>query len=105
MIKVKLHELEKLAKHYGYNTRLWQVIEQFMEEQKPYECPKCHGEGTIEITYNAYPSGLPDSGWVYEPKTKVVECDLCGGEGYTSVEYKPNIVQQGWVAKQEEDEK
>lgn len=102
---VKIHELIKLAKRYGYNTRLWQVIEQVMEEQKPYECPKCHGEGTREVTYNAYPSGFPDSGWVYEPKTKVVECDLCNGEGYTSVEYKPNIVQQGWTTEQEEDKK
>lgn len=101
---VKIHELKKLAKRYGYNTRLWQVIEKIMAE-KPYECPKCHGEGTLEVTYNAYPSGFPDSGWVYEPKTKVVECDLCNGEGYTSVEYKPNIVQQGWTTEQEEKKK
>ena len=93
---VKIHELIKLAKRYGYNTRLWRVIEQVMEE-KPYECPKCNGEGTLEVTYNAYPSGLPDSGWVYEPKTKVVECDLCNSEGYTSVEYSPNMIQQGYI--------
>lgn len=95
---VKIHELKKLAKRYGYNTRLWQVIEKIMAK-KPYECPKCHGEGTQEVTYNAYPSGLPDSGWAYEPKTKTVDCDLCNGEGYTSVEYKPNMIQQGWIAK------
>lgn len=99
---VKIQELEKLAKRYGYSTRLYQIIEQLMAE-KPYECPKCHGEGTLEEAYNSYPSGFPDSGWVYEPRTETVECDLCNGEGYTSVKYKPNMVQQGWVAKQEEE--
>lgn len=101
---VKIHELEKLAKRYGYDTSLAQIILKLMED-KPYRCPKCKGTGIQEVTYNAYPSGLPDSGWVYEPKTKTVDCDLCNGEGYTSVEYKPNIVQQGWTTKQEEKKK
>lgn len=96
---VKIHEIEKLAKQYGYDTSLVQLLLKLMED-KPHRCPKCKGTGTQEVTYNAYPSGLPDSGWVYEPKTETVECDLCNGEGYTSVEYKPNMVQQGWVAKQ-----
>lgn len=94
---IKIHELIKLAKRYGNDITLLEVIER-LKEEKPYECPKCNGEGTLEVTYNAYPSGLPDSGWVYEPKTKIVECDLCNGEGYTSVEYKPNIVQQGYIS-------
>lgn len=98
---VKIHELEKLAKCYGYNVTISELIFKFKED-KPYMCPKCKVIGIQEVTYNAYPSGLPDSGWVYEPKTKTVDCDLCNGEGYTSVKYKPNMVQQGWVAKQEE---
>lgn len=91
---VKIHEIEKLAKCYGYDTSLAQIILKLMED-KPYMCPKCKGIGIQEVTYNAYPSDFLDSGWVYEPKTKTVECDLCNGEGYTSVEYKTNMVQQG----------
>ena len=99
---VKIQELDKLAKRYGYSTRLWQVMEKIKKE-KPYVCPKCGGTGIQEVTYNTYTSGFPDSGWVYEPKIKTVDCDLCNGEGYTSVKYKPNMVQQGWVAESDEE--
>ena len=39
---VKIHELEKLAKRYGYSTSLSQIILNLMED-KPYRCPKCKG--------------------------------------------------------------
>lgn len=57
------------------------------------ECERC---GKVSVRYNAYPSGLPDSGWVEDWKYKDIECDLCHGEGYTEHEYKPRMVQDGW---------
>lgn len=63
---------------------------------RTHKCPKCNGEGHILVEYDAYPTGLPDSGWATDMKTKKVVCDLCGGNGYTVKEYKPKMVQQGW---------
>lgn len=62
-----------------------------------FECPKCHGSGIIHEKYNAYPSNLPDSGWGELWRYRDKECDLCNGEGYTDHEYKPKMVQDGWV--------
>lgn len=52
-------------------------------------CPKCNGTGSVSIEYNAYPSGLPDSGWVEDIKTKIISCDLCAGGGYTEQKFEP----------------
>lgn len=54
-----------------------------------HECPKCHGAGAVTITYNAYPSGFPDSGWAEDMKTKQIPCDVCEGEGYTAQKFVP----------------
>lgn len=54
-----------------------------------HKCPKCDGDGSISIEYNAYPSGLPDSGWAKDMKTKIISCDLCTGEGYTERKFEP----------------
>ena len=59
-------------------------------------CPKCKGRGYVSKRYNAYPSGLPDSGWVDDWKKTDVECDLCKGHGWTEKEWKPKMVQDGW---------
>lgn len=61
-----------------------------------FECPNCHGSGIIYEKYNAYPSGLPDSGWAERWEYKEKECPLCKGEGYTRKEYRPHMVQKGW---------
>jgi DNA topoisomerase-1 len=60
------------------------------------KCPKCDGRGYIKCKYNGYPSGLPDSGWVYEEAFKDVKCDVCNGVGYTEKPMKPKMVQDGW---------
>lgn len=89
MIILKIKDLERLYSRYG-NIR----IEEIISKEKGsciYECPKCKGEGTIRTTYNAYPTGLPDSGFVYQEGVKYVDCDLCNCKGYTSHEYKPKI--------------
>lgn len=58
---------------------------------RPHECPKCKGDGVLQIRYNAYPNGLPDSGWVEDWKIKTIDCDVCEGHGYTKKEMKPIV--------------
>lgn len=52
-------------------------------------CPLCMGVGKIQQKYNAYPSGLPDSGFVDDWKYRNVHCNLCDGLGYTEKQLKP----------------
>ena len=80
---------------YGKDTTLGELVKK-IQGNKIYKCPKCGGSGYISKRYNAYPSGLPDGGWVEVWKWKEIDCDLCKGEGYTEHEYKPRIVQDGW---------
>ena len=53
-----------------------------------FKCPKCHGVGTVPVKYNEYPSGLPDSGWAEDIRTRHDKCNICNGVGYTEVEKK-----------------
>lgn len=92
---MKIHEIVALCNQYGENTTLGELCSS-IQDRKKYVCPKCNGTGTITVKYNGYPSGLPDSGCVYEPAYINVECDLCKGEGYTSKLMKPRMVQDGW---------
>lgn len=92
---MKVHEVIDLVEDYGANTTLGDLA-RALQKEKIHKCPKCHGTGKVSIRYNAYPSGLPDSGWVEDWKYKDVECDLCQGEGYTEHEYKPKMIQDGW---------
>lgn len=52
-----------------------------------HKCPKCDGLGYEVITYNAYPSGLPDSGWVDDMQEFKAECNLCNGNGFTKEKF------------------
>ena len=90
-----VREIKGLVDAYGANTTLGEILKK-VQGNKIYKCPKCNGQGFITIEYNGYPSGLPDSGWVYEAAYKDVECDLCEGEGYTAHKYRPKMVQNGW---------
>ena len=92
---MKVNEAINLSKAYGEKTTLGEFVK-IIQENKIHTCPKCNGTGTVSVKYNAYPSGLPDSGWVEDWKYKEVECDLCKGEGYTEHEYKPKMIQDGW---------
>lgn len=106
---MKIHEIVTLCNQYGENTTLAEV-RQSIQGNKKYLCPKCKGTGSvtieykrnktgsITIEYNGYPSGLPDSGFVYQAAYREEECDLCKGEGYTSTSklMKPYMVQDGW---------
>lgn len=72
------------------------ILHQQAPDDKFHLCPKCNGRGIVQAKYNGYPSGLPDSGWVYEEATKDIKCDLCEGTGYTEKKMVPNMVQDGW---------
>lgn len=92
---MKICEVIKLAERYGRSTTLGELV-RTVQGDKIHRCPKCHGSRAVSVKYNAYPSGLPDSGWVEDWKYKNIECDLCHGEGYTEHEYKPRMIQDGW---------
>ena len=87
------NNIKDLIKSYGADTTLNEVLNKIIEKSEyrflPYKCPKCDGRGYITKEYNAYPSGLPDSGWVYEAAYDYSVCDLCRGKGWTQEEYKP----------------
>ena len=89
------HDIQKLISEYGENATLKQVLEHICSQSPyrflKYKCPKCDGCGYTVKEYNAYPSGLPDSGWVYEPGYDYNVCNLCKGMGWTAREYKPKI--------------
>ena len=82
--------LDTLIHNYGPNTTLQEAQDFYNKNKKLgyYKCPKCGGKGYIVTEYNKYPSGLPDSGWVYEPGYDYKMCDLCKGDGYTLKQYK-----------------
>jgi RecJ-like exonuclease len=92
---MKIFEIMSLIDKYGENATLKDILLN-ISDGEVYKCPKCNGKGTITVEYNAYPSGLPDSGFVYEAGYRNVECKLCGGEGYTKVKYRPKMIQDGW---------
>lgn len=70
--------VEEITGMFGEDTRLGDVKNLLLGKKK-HRCPKCHGKGYTEKEYNSYPTGLPDSGFVYEPAWKKITCDLCGG--------------------------
>lgn len=95
--KIMTCDIVNLIKIFGEDTTLKQVLLTVSGGRK-YKCPKCNGTGKITVKYNGYPSGLPDSGFVYEAAFKDIECDICKCEGYTREEYKPKYIQDGFEA-------
>lgn len=87
--------IERYAEKYGENATVKELLA-MMKGTRQFRCPKCKGRGYVSKRYNAYPSGLPDSGWVDDWKKTDVECDLCNGYGWTEKEWKPKMVQDGW---------
>jgi len=80
---MKIPELKKLIAEHGEAATLGGILKR-VQDSRPYECPKCIGTG--QETYNTYPQGLPDSGFVYEAGYR--DCNLCKGHGFTTLEYK-----------------
>lgn len=97
----KLNNVKELYEEYG-DKPLSEIIQELKGDNK-FECPECNGLGYVLIKYNSYPSGLPDSGFVYEPKYKRHKCSLCDGLGYTEYEFEPHYIQYGWQIKNKDD--
>lgn len=94
--RLRIHEIVALATKHGKNATLEEVVKAEMGD-RVYICPNCNGKGVITKRYNAYPQGLPDSGWVEKWEYKDIQCGLCDGEGYNKEKYVPKMVQQGWT--------
>ena len=92
---VRPYDIQQLINEFGPDITLKDVLDR-VKGKYIYKCPKCNGKGTISVKYNAYPSGLPDSGWVDDWKYKDVKCDLCNGKGYTAIKYRIRMVQDGY---------
>lgn len=86
---MSIQELEELMSKNG-DVKLSELISK-LKGNKIHKCPKCEGKGFLLIKYNAYPSGLPDSGWVEDYKYKKEDCSICNAFGYTEKEFKPII--------------
>lgn len=97
--------VEEITGIFGEDTRLGDVKNLLLGKKK-HRCPKCHGNGYTEKEYNSYPTGLPDSGFIYEPAWKKIACDLCGGEGWLEKEMKPKYkkVLDGYECVDDNDE-
>lgn len=97
----RLNNVKELYEEYG-DKPLSEIIQELKGDNK-FECPECKGLGYVSIEYNAYPSGLPDSGFVYKPGYKHRKCNLCNGLGYTEYEFEPHYVQDGWQVKNKDN--
>lgn len=94
-MKLKVYEILKLIDTYSSNATLKEILSR-VQGERVHKCPKCQGRGYLTERYNAYPSGLPDSDWGQDWRSRNIDCDLCEGEGYTEREYKPKMIQDGW---------
>lgn len=83
---------EELIGIFGDDMKLEEVKKHLLGN-KVYRCPKCHGKGYTVEEYNAYPTNLPDSGWVYEAGYRNIPCDLCNSQGWLEKEMKPKYKQ------------
>jgi len=87
--------VHNLILRYGLSATLSEIQDKVNNTEFKhcgYKCPKCGGKGYTVKQVNTYPTGLPDSGWVDDPKYYkdfYYTCDLCKGEGYTAEEYVP----------------
>lgn len=87
-------KIQHLLDRHG-NITLQQLLDS-LPVPSGFVCPKCNATGRVTRQYDAYPRGLPDSGWATDMRTHYVKCDACAGEGYTAKQLVPNMVQQGW---------
>ena len=92
---IKIIDIEELQERFSEHAKL-SDIKSYLLCITPFKCPKCDGKGEITKEYNKYPSGLPDSGFVYEPGYKQIKCELCDGLGYTRKKFIPKMIQDGY---------
>ena len=78
--KFALSVVEDLKKEYGPNATLDEVLKS-IKAPGLIRCPVCNGKGTYIHEYDAYPSGLPDSGWAQDWRYEEKVCWKCDGRG------------------------
>ncbi len=66
---MNINQVKELISQYGEQATLGEVLRK-VQGNKVFICPKCEGKGYITVEYNGYPSGLPDSGFVYQAAFK-----------------------------------
>lgn len=93
----KIVDLENAIRDYG-DICLSQYIKRIKGDRR-HRCPKCHGYGYITEEYDAYPAGLPDSGWAQDIQHRKVMCNLCHGVGYTEKKFVENrkVIIDGYI--------
>lgn len=91
----EINIVKRLIEEYGGRDTTVGTILDYLLNITPYKCPSCDGLGKTKETYNAYPSGLPDSGFVYQEGVRYHICELCNGIGYTQKKYVPKMI-DGW---------
>lgn len=84
---MKAVEIKTLIHQHGNIT----LLELLARLERPHVCPKCKGLGYERVTYDAYPPGLPDSGWATDIQQKKVDCNICDGHGYTARKLKAKV--------------
>jgi len=89
------YEIKEFAEKYNCKKELSSLLEQH-KETNGFVCPNCLGKGKIKEKYNAYLSGLPDSGWAEDWKYRDVTCPICHGLGHVKNKLKPKMIQDGW---------
>lgn len=89
--------LKEIQSQFGNNIDCQKIIDKLIGNR--FLCPQCHGKGVIYQKRNTYPTNLPDSGWGERWEYIKEVCPLCKGEGYTEDEYKPRLIQDGWIKK------
>jgi hypothetical protein len=76
------YKILELTNTYNEDCTLKELLEDLKKNPLGYKCPKCNDIGKYSVSVNAYPSGLPDSGWAFEQGWKDVTCDICNGHGF-----------------------
>ena len=93
---IRIPDLKNLCAMYGRDATLGSLLEAQMKNL-PHKCPKCDGLGYTIQTFNTYPKGLPDSGWVDQMEDFKITCDVCDGNGYTKDKMIAKVIKAEYV--------
>ncbi len=81
--------MKKVTKFVAEDGTSFNTEQDCLLHEGKFVCPACSGKGTTRVKYNAYPSGLPDSGWVEDWQYKYTDCTTCSGKGHTAAQLRP----------------
>ncbi|QFR55776.1 hypothetical protein JC221_130 [Yersinia phage JC221] len=93
---LRVSDLRGLCAVLGGEMTLRRMVDE-LQKRYPHKCPKCNGDGFVEIRMNTYPDGLRDSGWVDQMEDFKITCDICNGHGFTAEKLIAKTVQVEYV--------